>query len=376
MMGKSSKDSTSGENMGTKRKRGTSPDSSESSGASNSIMKLLSSFSEVVTKRLDNIENRLCSVMETCDALEKKVEQLSTAVIDCRGPIYIRSAASPGSASSDDSCPPSIPIGSNITLITLNTEDAYPNGAWLGDECNPEQRVRCHISRTELFHINTTCNTPEKMALTLLDYLFDREVQACSNISGTGKHKKKQLDPLLIYGIYCHLVHNFGITEKDWTRLKQNIDSKCRTAFRRKIKGLPLLPKGGNPGHRSLEGKVSNKVGDIHGEMDSFSVNIPCDTVLSTVSAEETEEASLVLQPSESDVAENVLQRVIRESELIQTEHGNIQVLHATPEVLAEIQQTHQIQVLTDGHILATPVEENDKFILTGESQIQEDEDT
>lgn len=41
------------------------------------------------------------------------------------------------------------------------------------------------------------------MALTLLDYLFHREVQAMSNLSGQGKHGKKQLDPLMIYGIRC-----------------------------------------------------------------------------------------------------------------------------------------------------------------------------
>lgn len=41
------------------------------------------------------------------------------------------------------------------------------------------------------------------MALTLLDYLFHREIQAMSNLSGQGKHGKKQLDPLMIYGIRC-----------------------------------------------------------------------------------------------------------------------------------------------------------------------------
>ena len=41
------------------------------------------------------------------------------------------------------------------------------------------------------------------MGLTLLDYLFDRDMQACSNLSGMGKHGKKQLDPLMIYGIRC-----------------------------------------------------------------------------------------------------------------------------------------------------------------------------
>lgn len=79
----------------------------------------------------------------------------------------------------------------------------YPNGTWLGDENNPEMRVRCAIIPSDMLHISTNCRTAEKMALTLLDYLFHREVQAVSNLSGQGKHGKKQLDPLTIYGIRC-----------------------------------------------------------------------------------------------------------------------------------------------------------------------------
>nr|XP_016784180.3 protein BANP [Pan troglodytes] len=125
-------------------------------------------------------------------------------------------------------------IGSNVTLITLNSEEDYPNGTWLGDENNPEMRVRCAIIPSDMLHISTNCRTAEKMALTLLDYLFHREVQAVSNLLGQGKHGKKQLDLLTIYGIRCHLFYKFGITESDWYRIKQSIDSKCRTAWRRK----------------------------------------------------------------------------------------------------------------------------------------------
>ena len=56
---------------------------------------------------------------------------------------------------------------------------------------------------SDLLHIHSNCRSAEKMALTLLDYLFDRETQAVSNLSGLGKHGKKQLDPLMIYGIRC-----------------------------------------------------------------------------------------------------------------------------------------------------------------------------
>ncbi|XP_059939417.1 protein BANP isoform X1 [Mesoplodon densirostris] len=139
--------------------------------------------------------------------------------------------------------PGSQSIGNNVTLITLNSEEDYPNGTWLGDENNPEMRVRCAIIPSDMLHISTNCRTAEKMALTLLDYLFHREVQAVSNLSGQGKHGKKQLDPLTIYGIRCHLFYKFGITESDWYRIKQSIDSKCRTAWRRKQRGQSLAVK-------------------------------------------------------------------------------------------------------------------------------------
>nr|XP_014340059.1 PREDICTED: protein BANP isoform X2 [Latimeria chalumnae] len=134
-------------------------------------------------------------------------------------------------------------IGNNVTLITLNSEEDFPSGTWLGDENNPEMRVRCPISPADMLHITTNCRTAEKMALTLLDYLFHREIQAVSNLSGQGKHGKKQLDPLMIYGIRCHLFYKFGITESDWYRIKQSIDSKCRTAWRRKQRGQSLAVK-------------------------------------------------------------------------------------------------------------------------------------
>ena len=59
------------------------------------------------------------------------------------------------------------------------------------------------ITHSDMLHVMQTAKTPEKCALKLLDYLFDRETQASSNLSGTGKHGKKQLNPLMIYGLRC-----------------------------------------------------------------------------------------------------------------------------------------------------------------------------
>lgn len=43
------------------------------------------------------------------------------------------------------------------------------------------------FSKRNLLHINSTCITAEKMALTLLDYLFTKEELASSNLSGRSK---------------------------------------------------------------------------------------------------------------------------------------------------------------------------------------------
>lgn len=40
-----------------------------------------------------------------------------------------------------------------------------------------------------------------------------------------------------------HLFHKFAVTESDWYRIKQSIDSKCRTAWRRKQRGQSLAVK-------------------------------------------------------------------------------------------------------------------------------------
>uniref|UniRef100_A0A8C8Z3R7 Protein BANP n=1 Tax=Prolemur simus TaxID=1328070 RepID=A0A8C8Z3R7_PROSS len=249
-----------------------------------SIKSFLYSINQTICLRLDSIEAKLQALEATCKSLEEKLDLVTNKQ---HSPIQVPMVAgSPlgatqtcnkvrcavpgrrqntivvkvpgqedshhedgesGSEASDSvsNCGQSgsQTIGSNVTLITLNSEEDYPNGTWLGDENNPEMRVRCAIIPSDMLHISTNCRTAEKMALTLLDYLFHREVQAVSNLSGQGKHGKKQLDPLTIYGIRCHLFYKFGITESDWYRIKQSIDSKCRTAWRRKQRGQSLAVK-------------------------------------------------------------------------------------------------------------------------------------
>lgn len=226
-------------------------------------------------------------------------------------------------------------IGPNVTLITLNSEEDYPHGCWLGDENNPEMRVRVPISSSDLLHIHSNCRTAEKMALTLLDYLFDRETQACSNLSGMGKHGKKQLDPLMIYGIWCHLIYRFRINESDWQRIKQNIDSKCRTAFRRKLRGLPLTVK-------AFRGKAPPSY--IHNPGMGFN------SIMSSQSSFEDsnphEDTKFHIHQGEVDIQN----AVTMQGEALQ--QGEIQILHATPEQISQLQHAQHIQILQGDHVL------------------------
>uniref|UniRef100_A0A2I3TGU6 Protein BANP n=1 Tax=Pan troglodytes TaxID=9598 RepID=A0A2I3TGU6_PANTR len=240
-----------------------------------SIKSFLYSINQTICLRLDSIEAKLQALEATCKSLEEKLDLVTNKqhspiqvpmvagsplratqtcnkvrcavpgrrqnTIVVKVPVQEDSHHEDGESSLEASDSVSSygqagsqSIGSNVTLITLNSEEDYPNGTWLGDENNPEMRVRCAIIPSDMLHISTNCRTAEKMALTLLDYLFHREVQAVSNLLGQGKHGKKQLDLLTIYGIRCHLFYKFGITESDWYRIKQSIDSKCRTAWQRK----------------------------------------------------------------------------------------------------------------------------------------------
>jgi len=85
----------------------------------------------------------------------------------------------------------------------LLTDHNVPMLGWVCQLCRTLQMLYVGFVFSDLLHIESNSRTPEKMALALLDYLFDRDTQACSNLSGLGRHGKKKLDPLFIYGMRC-----------------------------------------------------------------------------------------------------------------------------------------------------------------------------
>ncbi|XP_055943121.1 protein BANP-like [Argiope bruennichi] len=298
--------------------------------------------------KLKSIEEKIEGVGSKYHMLERKIEDIINNIKESA----LKVTNPKFSNIPSDACVPK--------FMSANCEEAYPDGSWLGDPNNSDLRVRCSINPVDLEIINNTCPTAEKMALTLLDHLFDRETQARSNISGTGKHGKEQLDPLKIYGIKCHVMYMFGISHKEWLRIRQNIDSKCRFAFRRKQKGLPLTVKGSKD--RSLHANRTNSL-QTNGESQSNSNLI--DQAQSMIIAKT--EPPIVEYLQEHELAEIIPLKLEPDgysitfaegiaTQIIHTEHGDIQVIQGTEEQLEQLKQNHNIEILSQADILTDSV--------------------
>ncbi|BFZ13093.1 hypothetical protein BsWGS_16132 [Bradybaena similaris] len=312
----------------------------------NSFKQILFNINKAICMRLDNMDAKIDMLTARTKSLEDKVDQIIhwsrsvsanggiTTSMTRKGAVIVglpQTKTEAGEINAIDS--PVSNLGPNVTLITLNTEEDFPSGAWLGDEHNPEMRVRVPITPSDLLHVHSNCRTPEKMALTLLDYLFDRDTQAASNLSGQGKHGKKQLDPLMIYGIRCHLIHRFGIAETDWHRIKQNIDSKCRTAWRRRQRGMPLTVKAFRGKAPPSYVNIGGHLGDMSGGSDEDSLS--------------QEDGELhIHQATDSDIQA----ALAMQGEGLQA--GEIQIIHATPEQISQLQHAQHIQILSGGQII------------------------
>ncbi|XP_076032232.1 uncharacterized protein LOC143020015 isoform X2 [Oratosquilla oratoria] len=288
---------------------------------------LISEVSEIKTcmdTRLTSLETKAVVLVQMCNKLYAKIDNIEKLVSKqeenrvssskaANQPVLVRNV-SQGEMPNDDT-------NGHMQVLTLNREEDYPNGSWLGDPSVVSKRVRCPITPQNLLHINSTCISPWKMALTLLDYLFTKEELSTSNLSGRSKWNKRQLDPLMIYGIRCHLQSKFGISARDWHKICLNMDSKCRSAWKRRVKGLvnPNRPnRAPQIGHSSSLRK-NPEMSDV----------IPFDF-------ENLQSSNLDL----SDV------------KVIQSPVCELRVLNATPEQFAHLQDNQEI-ILSEEPLLS-----------------------
>jgi len=229
-------------------------------------------------------------------------------------------------------------------VLTLNKEEHFPNGSWLGDPKDVNKRVRIPLTKSKLRLLLETFITAEKLALALMDRLFTRDTLATSNLTGKGKHQKKQLDPLIIYGIYCQLRHTYNISDADWTRIKNNMEAKCRFLWRRKM--------GANfsSNENSKNQQKSTNIQDTNKESDQGSshVNDSCSNLvvypLYQVDSHLVKADSQVVHV-ERQIVQADSQIVHVDGQLVQADH---QVVHVDGQLVQADSQIVEVEVDND----------------------------
>ena len=297
--------------LGTAEKLGDSMNISvQSFKALCSEVRSLKDSMEMYNNRISAIENKMTCVLDKCveifdkiasveNSLDKRPSEAGSRNVLFNHTLTTKSQSQMMTASEEEQVEDPTTNARMFTessqIIRLNDEADYPEGTWLGNPALREARVRVPLRTYELDYINITNTAPEKMALALLDHLFSRDTLAESNLTGKGKHKKKQLDPLFIFGIYCHLQYVFNIDESDWVKIRNNMDAKCRFLWTRKSKGLSLgaspvikppaltvelVSDSGYPGAEGMAGLLSC-VGDEDGaKAESVYLDLPSDQLL------------------------------------------------------------------------------------------------
>ncbi|XP_036812401.1 protein BANP isoform X2 [Oncorhynchus mykiss] len=209
----------------------------DNSSQDTSLKTLLYSISQTICQRLDNMEAKLQMVEATCRALERK---LDAVVNKNQAPIQVPMVA--GS-----------PLGATQTWNKVRC--VVPQTNVIVSQDRPkgqEEPVTRGADSLENLLSNTVGGRRQNTFLVKVpapeDSQEDQESgsEASDSVSNSGQTNNAQSTQnvtLITLNSEGHLFYKFGITESDWYRIKQSIDSKCRTAWRRKQRGQSLAVK-------------------------------------------------------------------------------------------------------------------------------------
>ncbi|XP_065518357.1 protein BANP isoform X8 [Lathamus discolor] len=210
-----------------------------------SIKSFLYSINQTICLRLDSIEAKLLALEATCKSLEEKLDLVMNKQ---HSPIQVPMVAgSPLGAT--QTCNKVRCVVPQTTVILNNDRQNSIVAKMVGQE-EPLSRAADSLE-------NILSNAvPGRRQNTIVvkvpghddSHNEDGESgsEASDSVSNSGQIGSQSIGnnvTLITLNSEGHLFYKFGITESDWYRIKQSIDSKCRTAWRRKQRGQSLAVK-------------------------------------------------------------------------------------------------------------------------------------
>ncbi|XP_072790318.1 protein BANP isoform X2 [Taeniopygia guttata] len=210
-----------------------------------SIKSFLYSINQTICLRLDSIEAKLLALEATCKSLEEKLDLVMNKQ---HSPIQVPMVAgSPLGAT--QTCNKVRCVVPQTTVILNNDRQNSIVAKMVGQE-EPLSRAADSLE-------NILSNAvPGRRQNTIVvkvpghddSHNEDGESgsEASDSVSNSGQVGSQSIGnnvTLITLNSEGHLFYKFGITESDWYRIKQSIDSKCRTAWRRKQRGQSLAVK-------------------------------------------------------------------------------------------------------------------------------------
>ncbi|XP_042294203.1 protein BANP isoform X3 [Sceloporus undulatus] len=210
-----------------------------------SIKSFLYSINQTICLRLDSIEAKLLALDATCKSLEEKLDLVMNKQ---HSPIQVPMVAgSPLGAT--QTCNKVRCVVPQTTVILNNDRQNSIVAKMVGQE-EPLNRAADSLENI----LNTA--VPGRRQNTIVVKVPGHEdshnedgesgSEASDSVSNSGQLGSQNIGnnvTLITLNAEGHLFYKFGITESDWYRIKQSIDSKCRTAWRRKQRGQSLAVK-------------------------------------------------------------------------------------------------------------------------------------
>ncbi|KAM9756906.1 protein BANP isoform 5-T5 [Dama dama] len=208
-----------------------------------SIKSFLYSINQTICLRLDSIEAKLQALEATCKSLEEKLDLVTNKQ---HSPIQVPMVAgSPLGAT--QTCNKVRCVVPQTTVI-LNSDRQNAVVAKMEDPLSgraPEPLENVISNAVPGRRQNTiVVKVPGQEDSHNEDGESGSEASdSVSNCGQSGSQNIGNNVTLITLNSEGHLFYKFGITESDWYRIKQSIDSKCRTAWRRKQRGQSLAVK-------------------------------------------------------------------------------------------------------------------------------------